>query len=181
MKIFKNYILPLIICAVLVLIDQLIKLIVVDKIELAKEVPVIGDAVVLTYLKNTGAAWSFMSGKTIILVIISVIVIGALVYFYKNLLIDNKYMILRICIIFIIGGAIGNMIDRIRLGYVVDYIYFKIIHFPVFNFADICVTVCMFLMVILLLFKFNSKDMQVLLGEDPDKDKDKDKDKTEKE
>ena len=172
MKIFKNYILPLIIIAVLVLVDQLIKLVVVDKIELAKEVPVIGDAVVITYLKNTGAAWSFMSGKTIILVIISVIVIGALGYFYKNLLADDKYRILRICIIFIVGGAIGNMIDRIRLGYVVDYIYFKIIHFPVFNFADICVTVCMFLMVILLLFKFDSKDMMVLIGEKPEDSKD---------
>ena len=70
----------------------------------------------------------------------------------------KKLLPLRICAVFIFSGAIGNFIDRLKLGYVVDFFYFKLIDFPVFNVADIYVTVAAFAMIILGLFYYKEED-----------------------
>ena len=72
------------------------------------------------------------------------------------------YSKLHISLILIAAGAIGNLIDRVRLGYVVDFFYFSLINFPVFNVADIYVTVSSFYLVILLLFVYKESDLEFL-------------------
>ena len=75
---------------------------------------------------------------------------------------DKKYTIMHILLVMIASGAFGNMIDRLRHDYVVDFIYFVIINFPIFNVADIYVTVSTFLFVILFLFYYKENDFSFL-------------------
>ena len=165
MKNIVRIIISVITVAILIIIDQISKLW-VDKniVPYKDEIKVIDGVLSFRYIKNSGAAWGSFSGKTILLLIISIILILALIYVYKNILFLDKYLDLKICILFIIGGAIGNMIDRIRLGFVIDFFEAKFIDFPIFNFADICVTVCMFIVRALFIFKYKNEDMDVMFA-----------------
>ncbi len=154
-----RYLLAFISIIVLALIDQYTKFLVVNHISVGEEIPVLGDAVVFTQLHNSGAAWSSFSGKIPFLLIITAIVSVLMIYVYIKLRNNDKFKAVRVLIVFILGGAIGNLIDRIRYGYVIDFIFFKIIHFPVFNFADICVTVSMFVLIYLFFFKYKSEEI----------------------
>ena len=148
----------------LVIIDQFTKYLIIKNFNLGDEKKIIGDALVLKYIRNTGAAWGSLSGRIPLLLIFTIIAIIFLGIVYKNIIDSPVFLPLRICITAIYGGAIGNMIDRIRLGYVVDFIYAKVIKFPVFNFADICVTVSVFVILYLFLFKYKSEDTDRILN-----------------
>lgn len=76
----------------------------------------------------------------------------------------DKYKDLRILFLFVFSGAVGNMIDRIRLGYVIDMFDFRLINFPVFNVADIYVTCSMIILLILILFKYKDNELEDLFG-----------------
>ena len=76
---------------------------------------------------------------------------------------NRHFLPLRVCAVMLAGGAIGNVIDRLYLGYVVDFFYFKLIDFPVFNVADIFVTVSMFLLIFLILFFYKEDDLDKIL------------------
>lgn len=135
-------ILSFVLIIVLTVIDQIIKLVIVKNLSVGQVISLIkiGETKVLelTHIRNTGAAWSIMQGKTWFLVVLPIAVLVAGIAFMtvkrKTL---NKFEVISISMI--IAGGIGNLIDRIRLKEVVDYISFKLIDFPVFNFADICV------------------------------------------
>ena len=115
MKKTIKILISLIIIAILVVIDQISKLwIVKNMVPYKDEKKVIDGIFSLRYIKNSGAAWGSFSGKTILLLVISIILIIALLYVYKNIIFEKKYIELKICILFILGGAIGNMIDRKR-------------------------------------------------------------------
>ncbi len=160
----KKIISGLIISIISMIIDQAIKLLIIKNFELHEEKKVLGDIFTLYYIRNTGSAWGMLSGHTWLLVIISLLAIFIIGYVYCNIP-NKKYTILRVCLALILGGALGNLIDRIRLNYVVDYLYFKLIDFPVFNFADICVTVPVALVVLLCIFKYKGDDFDVIMGE----------------
>ena len=149
----KRITLAIVLIAILVAIDQITKYLVVQNMKPYKdEIKVLGDALVFYYIKNTGAAWGSFNKSTLLLAGISIVMIIALsIYYFKNIDKDNRKLV-RICTIIIIAGAIGNLIDRLRLRYVVDFIYFKLINFPVFNVADIYVTVFAFVLVFLAIF-----------------------------
>ena len=155
----KRILLATIIIAILVAIDQYTKYLVVTNMQpYSDEKKIIGDSLVLYFIKNTGAAWGSFSKNTPLLAGISVVMIIFLGYlFFKNIERDDRKL-LRIFTIITIGGAVGNLIDRIRLNYVVDFIYAKFINFPVFNFADICVTVSAFMLVILYIFIYKDDE-----------------------
>lgn len=161
----KNYLIALGLFILIIIIDQLTKLLVVRNMELNDSIPLIGDVFELHYIRNTGMAWGMMSGKTWLLALISGIMLVALLYVYHNIAEDRYYRPIRILLICIVGGAYGNLLDRIRLGYVVDFLYFKLIDFPVFNVADIFVTLSVILLVILMIFKYKGNDLDVMLGE----------------
>lgn len=112
----------LLIIPVLVLVDQIIKYLVKDKIYIIFNSPLI------LYTKNTGAAFGILPGNNLLLIFVSLIIIGILGYFYY------KNLKLRLGLSFLFAGAVGNLIDRIFRGFVVDYINFGI--YPTFNLAD---------------------------------------------
>ena len=112
------------------------------------------------YIENRGAAFGIFKSGTIILSAISAIAVIALIIAYIRIPGDRKYLPLRLIVIFLCAGAAGNLIDRVTLHYVRDFIYFSLIDFPVFNVADIYVTVSVFLLIILILFYYKEEDLQ---------------------
>ena len=135
--------LSLILAALLVAIDQCLKVVVDNKIELGQVIEVIKfgsfKLFSLTHIRNTGAAWSIMSGKTWFLVLLPIVVcIAGIVYMYKIRKGPKPEMI---SVAMIISGGVGNLIDRVRMHEVGDYSKFEPINFPVFNFADICIVI----------------------------------------
>ncbi len=137
------FVFSLILIVILTVIDQLIKLAVDRGIELGNVIEVIkfGDLKIfsLTHIRNSGAAWSIMEGKTWFLIAlpIAVCIIG-LIYMYK---IRNGSKLEQVSLAMLIAGGVGNLIDRIRMSEVIDYIKFEPVNFPIFNFADICVVI----------------------------------------
>ena len=113
----------------------------------------------LHYLENRGAAFGIMQGQQVFFLVIALIVLLAVVYLFCKMSKDAKFVPLRLIAIAVLAGAWGNMIDRVRLGYVVDFFYFKLINFPIFNVADIYVTVAAFMLVVLILFFYQEEDL----------------------
>lgn len=138
------------ISALLVGLDQWSKYLTVQNISLGETKEFIPGFLSLTHLRNTGAAWSLLEGKMIffyvITVIVSVVIIYSLIKNYK------KSIWYSVGLSFVLAGAIGNFIDRVRLGYVVDMLQTDFMNFPIFNVADSTLVVgviCIFIYLIL--------------------------------
>ena len=141
------------IASTLLILDQIIKIIIKYNMNLYDKIIIIKNFFSILYLKNTGAAFSLFKDSTFILIIISVIFIIILdKYIRKEQNSLNKMDILSFGLI--MGGIFGNLIDRIIHKGVIDYLSFKIINysFPVFNFADICITIGTLLIILNLFF-----------------------------
>jgi len=110
------------------------------------------------YLKNYGAAFGVLQGKTIILMVITVFALVVFGWLFFRIPNEKRYKPLNWLLIFFVAGAIGNFIDRIRLGYVVDFLYFELIDFPIFNVADIYVTCSVIVLVFLVIFYYKEDD-----------------------
>ena len=136
----------------IVAVDQFTKYLTVANIALGQDVTFIPGFLGLTYLQNTGAAFSSFEGQQwLFAVIFLVFTIGIIYEFKKNTMKFSNFE--RWCIVAIYGGGLGNMIDRFRLGYVVDMIETKFMVFPVFNVADCFITCgCIAMMASLILF-----------------------------
>ena len=138
------------ISALLVGLDQWSKYLTVQNISLGETKEFIPGFLSLTHLRNTGAAWSLLEGKMIVFYVITVIVSVVIIY----LLIKNykKSIWYSVGLSFVLAGAIGNFIDRVRLGYVVDMLQTDFMNFPIFNVADSTLVVgviCIFIYLIL--------------------------------
>ncbi len=145
-SIIRTALLGVLLCGGLIAADLLTKL-TASKLG-SREVVLIPGVLSLSYIENRGAAFGIMQGRQWLLIVISAVMIAAAVVFYIRRIRDIQYRYLRVLIVFLVAGALGNMIDRIMLGYVRDFIYFKLIDFPVFNVADIYVTVSAVLILI---------------------------------
>lgn len=143
-------VITLIIIALLVAIDQIIKLLVIEHLKPIGSLTLIDGFIQLNYAENTGAAFGSFSGKTTLLSIFTfaIIVAGIFYLLAKKRKVDGEY----VCITLIIAGGLGNLIDRVFRGYVVDYIEPLFIDFAIFNFADILVTCSCITLVIWLLY-----------------------------
>lgn len=149
---------------ILVLADQWTKKMAVLRLKDQDPIVLIKNVFELYYLENRGAAFGIFQGKRFAFLIITVVILLVLAYCFWNIPYTAKYTSLR-CIIVLIGaGAVGNFIDRMSNGYVVDFFYFKLINFPVFNVADIYVTLSAVFLAILLLFKYKEEDLNVLVN-----------------
>ena len=105
----------------------------------------------LTYVRNTGAAFSILQGQRLFLIITTCLLLtGALIFLLSDK-INSKALIIALTLI--IGGGAGNLYDRVFYGYVVDFIDFRIINFPIFNFADICAVTGAFLFLFIMLIE----------------------------
>lgn len=147
---------------VLLVIDQASKYWVRTDLAQREPIVLIRDVLSLQFLKNTGAVWGLMSDKTTFLSIFTLIVLIFIIYFYLKIPSGKKYNVLKVIVVFITAGAIGNLIDRIFLGYVTDFIYFELINFPLFNFADSCLTVSSILLFLLAIFYYKDEDFAFL-------------------
>lgn len=146
----------------LVMADQLTKFLAVEYLKDGSSVALILDIVYFLYVENAGVAFGLFSGHRYIFSLIACLVSILLFIYAMRMPMDRKFLPLRICLSCITAGALGNVIDRLRLGYVIDFIYFKPIDFPVFNFADICVTVSTALVIFLFVFVYNQDDIEKL-------------------
>ena len=159
-KRITHYIMALVSIVVLVLLDQITKHLVVLHLKDRSAYVLIKDVFQLEYLENRGAAFGVLQNQRIFFYISVLLITIAVIWFYSKVPMEKKYLPLRICAVLILSGAFGNCIDRIRLNYVVDFLYFKLINFPIFNVADIYVTVAAFLLVILILIYYKEDDLE---------------------
>lgn len=119
-------------------LDQAVKMAVVNNIGLSEQKPVIKGVLSLTHLRNNGAAWSILEGQQWFFVLTTVLVLAVAIWFWLKNLSKNWY---AIGLTLIISGALGNFIDRVRQGYVVDMFQLDFINFPIFNVADILLSI----------------------------------------
>lgn len=135
--------------------DQVTKLLTVQNIPLHGSMDAIPGLFHLTYYQNEGAAWSMMEGMRWLFVAVFVVLTAAVLFeYFKKPMPFSKFE--RWCIAAVYGGALGNVIDRVRLGYVVDMIATDFIDFPIFNVADCFITCGCILLAVHLIF-FNKK------------------------
>lgn len=148
----------LILSIILSIIDQISKILVVKLIDINNSVKIITNFFYLTYTNNTGAAFSILTGQRILLILIAVVILIILINYIRKNKVKEKMEIISFSLI--IGGSIGNLIDRIVRGYVVDFLDFKIFgyNFPVFNLADTFIVVGVFLLLIVTFRKERSND-----------------------
>jgi len=136
-----------------IVIDQITKLWAVNVLKNGGSIKIIGDFLRFTYAENKGAAFSILQGQRVFFVITTITMLVVLAYIYFKT--KNITKLSKLSIAMIAGGAIGNFIDRVRLGYVVDLIdvrFGNFYNFPIFNVADSFVVCGTILMIILILF-----------------------------
>lgn len=133
-----------------VIADQVSKAIVVANMELYSETGFIPGIISFYHTQNTGAAFSMLRDKQWVFMVLSVIMIAAISWFLVKH--GRRHALLTVALALILGGGVGNMIDRIRLGYVTDFLRFDFVEFAVFNVADACITVGAVLLGVYILF-----------------------------
>lgn len=158
----KQYIPTLIFMIALIVLDQVTKM--VARSALAdSSVAVIEGVFEFKLVYNTGVAWGMFGQSPVVITLIALIIMAVVAFVYFKIPVENKRLrFLRILLILIFSGAAGNIIDRLCVDAVTDFIYFKLINFPVFNVADIYVTVSGILVAILLIFYYKEEDLDFL-------------------
>lgn len=142
-----------------IILDQISKWLAVEFLTKVDTVPIIKDVLHLTYLENTGAAFGMLKNNRWVFLVISTLAIIAIVFYLVKF--PPKNIWLGLGLSFFAGGGIGNMIDRVFLGYVVDFIDFRLINFAIFNIADSFVCVGALFMAIYIFFFSDEKKKEV--------------------
>ena len=143
---------------VLTLLDQGSKHLVLTGLKGSSDIILIPGVLQLRYLENRGMAFGLFEGKIPVFVILCLLFFGVFAYIYARIPRTTYYLPLAAVSLVMVSGALGNFIDRVFRGYVVDFIYFSLINFPVFNMADIYVVCSGILLVILVCFKYKNED-----------------------
>lgn len=152
----------IVIAAVLTELDQITKLIAENNLYGKKDFVIIKDVLTFTYLRNNGSAFGMFSGKINAFIVLTIIITVIITYVVIRLPLTKKYMPMYAVCTMLVAGAAGNFIDRVRFGYVRDFIYFKLINFPVFNVADCYVTISVAIFIVLILFVYKENDFDFL-------------------
>ena len=173
-----------IIALILIFLDQITKWLAVDKLSKGEPFVLIKGVFELQYLENQSAAFgidlitifqnifkleyfennpaAFLRAKMIFFIVITILVTILRCFIYRKIPSTPRFRWINITMILFVSGAIGNLIDRIVNNYVVDFFYFKLINFPIFNVADIYVTVAAFLFIFLCLFIYKEEDFEAI-------------------
>ena len=147
--------------AVLTLLDQVTKILAADRLADGPFV-IIPGVFELRYLENRGAAFGMLQNQRVFFLVLTIVFLLFISRIYLKISTDRKYLPLRILSIVVTAGAIGNFIDRLILVYVRDFLYFSLIDFPIFNVADIYVTVSAFAFFVLILAYYKDSDLEFL-------------------
>lgn len=182
----KNMITAFLAVIILVFVDQVTKYLAVIKLKdsMKNSFELISGVFELRYLENQSAAFgidiisviqkifnfsywtenpmAFLKAKMIFFSIITILVVVFLVYWYRRIPNTKRFRLLNFILVLFVSGAIGNLIDRVANNYVVDFFYFKLIDFPIFNVADIYVTIAAFLFIVLGFFYYKEEDFEII-------------------
>lgn len=134
---------------IVVIADQVLKYWIHNQLAVGETIEFIPSLLSITHVHNTGAAWSILEGQMWFFYIVTLIVVGVVIYYMQT--IDNQPL-LQTSLALVLGGAIGNFIDRLFHRYVIDMFQLEFINFPIFNIADIALTVGVLLMIIYMIF-----------------------------
>ncbi len=163
-KTYRFWLVSALAVACLTALDQWTKLLAVRHLKDQASFVLIDGVLELSYLENRGAAFGTMQGQKAFLLVITVILTAVILYFYRKVPRNRRYFPLLASMVLILAGAAGNFIDRIRLDYVIDFIYFRLIDFPIFNVADCYVVAAVILFVLLILFVYREDELEFLFG-----------------
>ncbi len=134
------------IAAAILILDQLTKYLVLRTMELEQSIPIISGVFHLTFVRNPGAAFSMLANQTKFFIAVTVVVIGLLIWYSRQLRGDSGWA--RVALGLQLGGAVGNLIDRVRWGSVVDFLDFRV--WPIFNVADSAIVTGSIIFVVLI-------------------------------
>ena len=152
----------IILTILLIIYDQYTKIL-ITPLKNSEPIVYINNVLEITYLENRGAAFGILQGQRILFILIAAVVLVVMGFFFVKIPAKKKYIKLNVSLVLILAGALGNTIDRASFGYVRDFIYFKIINFPVFNVADIYITCSTIWLAIMILFCFKENDLDFLI------------------
>jgi signal peptidase II len=155
-------VLDVVLIGLLLWLDQWSKHLAVLYLKDRESIPMIDQVLELRYLENRGAAFGLLQDQKFFILFVGIIFVSVLVYFLCRLPSRKKFRVLHILLSMIIAGGLGNMIDRFRLEYVVDFIYVVLIDFPIFNLADMYVVAATIGLVFCFLFVMKEKDLEFL-------------------
>lgn len=175
-----------IIVAILILIDQITKMFAFNGLKNTPGITIINGVFELKYLENQSAAFSldpisliykifhityfdthpqvFLNCKMAFFIILTVVVLVIIALLYQRIPWNRRFLPLNVILIGFFAGAIGNLIDRIVHNYVIDFFYFSLINFPIFNVADIYVTLSAIALIIVVFFYYKEEDYSVIFS-----------------
>lgn len=156
----KKYLAAILCCTAAVVLDQATKHLAVVHLKLQKEIVLIPDVFELRYLENRGAAFGLFQNRQVFFIAAAVVIFFLIGFIYGKIPSGRRFIPMRACAVLICAGAVGNLIDRIRLHYVVDFFYFSLIDFPVFNVADCYAVIACFLFGYLILFFYKEEELE---------------------
>lgn len=152
----KTMIIGILLMILFIVIDQVTKMVAFKYFSLLQTYKCIPGLFRISLVENTGGAWGLLNGKMWFLISVTIVSLGLFAYLMKDFNLKTNTMY-SVCLILIISGTIGNFIDRIVLGYVRDFLTFDFISFPSFNFADMCMTIGVILLMFEILFGATGK------------------------
>lgn len=147
---------------VLISLDQWTKQLAVEYLYQQESIEILPGIFELRFLVNRGAAFGIMQNFQYFFAVVTCVVLCMIVYCFIRISSHRKYAPLCWLLVLLMAGAVGNLLDRVRLGYVIDFFYFKLIDFPIFNVADCYVVVSVILLAALILFYYKEEDLDKL-------------------
>ena len=142
--------------------DQYTKYLARTELAAREVIPVLPGILSLHYHENDGAVWGILSGKVPFLIVFTLIILGGMVWFYSRIPHTMRYEPLRLIIVCMTAGAVGNLIDRIVYGKVTDFLCIELFRFPIFNVADCYITISAALLILLAIFYYKEEDFYFL-------------------
>lgn len=144
----------------LIILDQITKLAAQNLLRGQDAYRIIPGVFELQYLENRGSAFGLLQGQRVFFVVMAGLMVFIIPYVYYQIPLTRRFWYLRVIACLFLAGAVGNAVDRLIHGYVIDFFYFSLIDFPIFNVADIYVTASTFLLIILMLFYYQDEDFE---------------------
>ena len=162
-------ILDFIFVILLIIGDQVTKSAAIANLKGQESIKLIDGVLHLHYLENFGAAFGMLQNQKLFFIFMAAIILFIILFILVKMPEQKKYNAMHICLVLIASGAVGNMIDRVQFGYVVDFIYFILIDFPIFNVADIYVTCATVILALLILFFYKEDELDCLFPKKKEK------------
>ena len=147
---------------ILLLLDQFAKYLALTRLKGNPAIVLIDGVLELQYVENTGMAFSLFQNRKIFILIMGFLVMAVILFYLFRIPEGKRFRIVHILLAALIAGALGNIIDRIRFDFVVDFISFVLIHYPVFNVADCYIVVSAIILFLLFMFVYREEELAFL-------------------